>query len=136
MDVLLSPALASAVRDAFRNDSAIDSMVVDLAFASRHDLPVDPAARFVALYRSPNRSRPGDFLVLGGFADPDVANFALLNRRALKPDRPPTFGPDGRHFSDAYVAYMGGPVVAVDSDDVDRSYTGRASLDAWGLDND
>lgn len=25
--------------------------------------------------------------------------------------RPPTFGPDGRHFSPEYIAYMGGPIV-------------------------
>jgi len=32
-------------------------------------------------------------------------------------DRIPTFGPDGRHFSDEYIAAMGGPIVARTEDD-------------------
>lgn len=31
----------------------------------------------------------------------------------VESERPPTFGPDGRHFSDEYIAYMGGPIEAV-----------------------
>jgi hypothetical protein len=46
--------------------------------------------------------------------DPDCDQ-ALLDAGDPEPYRPPTFGPDGRHFSDEYIAYMGGPVVAQDA---------------------
>lgn len=82
--VLLSPALAAAVRDSFAGDSAIDSMVVDLvdASASGYGDPFPDGARFVAVYRAP-AGNVGDFVVLGGFADPDVANLAVVNRNAI-----------------------------------------------------
>jgi len=117
MDVLLPFDVAAAARASFAGDSAIDSMVVDLAYGD--DL-VDPDARYVGLYRAPAPVSPGDFMVLGGFADPDVANFALLNRKAYKPDDD----------------FLTGRAMRYVPTDDDRSYSGRASMDAYGLDND
>jgi hypothetical protein len=83
LPVLLSPRVADGVRASFANDPAIDSIVIDLAMdPAARTAGFDPDGRFVGVYRAPAGS-PGDFVVMGGFADPDVANFALLNRRAF-----------------------------------------------------
>lgn len=87
MDVLLSPVVADGIRTSLRNDTAIDSMVVDLWMTVPNvNARVDASVRYAAVYRAPAPVSPGDFVVMGGFADPDVANFALLNRNAMKAD--------------------------------------------------
>jgi len=76
LPVLLPVPLLSAARATFADDTAVDSVVYDLAF---YDPAIPFPIRYAAVYRAP-AGRSGDFVVLGGFADPDVANFALLNR--------------------------------------------------------
>lgn len=75
--VLLPSRLAAASRDLFAADPAVASVVYDLVLAGAG--AVDPAGRFVAVYRAP-AGRPGDFLVLGGFSSDEVANAALRAR--------------------------------------------------------
>lgn len=98
--VLLPRRLAKATRDLFVGDTAVDSVVYDLRF----DVPdVGGSTRYAAVYRAPAGS-PGDFVVLGGFADPDVANFALVNRNAVH-DIVPVGGHSARAWCKTHGTY-------------------------------
>lgn len=77
LPVLLPAPLAASVRAFLAGDSAVVSLVVDLG------PDVDPAARYAAVHRAPDGASAGNFLVLGGLADPDAANLLALNARAL-----------------------------------------------------
>lgn len=68
MDTLPLPAAASAAASALDGDSAIDSLVFAL-----------DDGRFAAFYRSWD----GRAVLLGTFADPDVAAFVAANRRGM-----------------------------------------------------